>query len=360
MLQRAGIGLVLLLGLLMSYLLFWPVAPQPEAWRSQAMPSLTNQLAVNQKLKAITVIAKVLTGPEDILLSPDGWIYTGTADGNIVRYHEQKAAHEIVANTKGRPLGLEFASNGDIIIADAVQGLLQLNVQSNPPELTLLLKEVDGKTMKFVDDVAVSQAGKVYFSDASQRWGIHDAAVDVIENAATGRIIEYDLRTGRHRVLMPGLSFANGVALDAEEASLFVNETGRYRLHRLWLTGERASQSEIFADNLPGFPDNISFNAESGIVWVALFAPRNALLDSLSGYPFWRKVLLRLPKSVQPEPVKKAFVLGFNGQGEVVHNLQYEAPDAYAPITSVEQRGDRLYFGSLEANGIGWIDLPSQ
>ena len=60
-----------------------------------------------------------------------------------------------------------------------------------------------------------------------------------------------------------------------------VNETGSYRTLRYWLKGEKAGTSDIFADNLPSFPDNITFNGKDRF-WVAIYAPRTAIADTLA------------------------------------------------------------------------------
>ena len=41
-----------------------------------------------------------------------------------------------------------------------------------------------------------------------------------------------------------------------------------------------------------------------------------------------------------------------------MHNLQYQANEAYSPITSVNQYNDILYFGSLTHPGWGKIEVP--
>ena len=43
----------------------------------------------------------------------------------------------------------------------------------------------------------------------------------------------------------------------------------RYRIQRYWLTGDKAGTSDVFADNLPGCPDNINSNG-MGVFWIAL------------------------------------------------------------------------------------------
>ena len=55
-------------------------------------------------------------------------------------------------------------------------------------------------------------------------------------------------------------------------------------------------QAEVLLDNLPGYPDNL-MRGRDGRIWVGLFRPRNPAADFLAGWPFLRKVLLRLPRS---------------------------------------------------------------
>ena len=82
------------------------------------------------------------------------------------------------------------------------------------------------------------------------------------------------------------------------------------------------------------------------------------MLDSMSDKPLLRKVAFRLPEFLQPQPAHHAFVLGLNEQGQVTHNLQHNAPEAFAPITSVEQVGNTLYLGSLTASAFAAYVLP--
>ena len=41
---------------------------------------------------------------------------------------------------------------------------------------------------------------------------------------------------------------------------VYVAETGRFRVRRYYLKGEKAGQTDILIDNLPGVPDNLRFN----------------------------------------------------------------------------------------------------
>lgn len=105
-------------------------------------------------------------------------------------------------------------------------------------------------------------------------------------------MLRYDFQTGKTEQLLDRLEFANGVVLGPNDSFVLVNETGAYRITRYWLSGPKARTREVFVDNLPGLPDNLSFNGQERF-WVALYAPRNSLLDGLAGYPFVRKMVVR-------------------------------------------------------------------
>jgi hypothetical protein len=52
-----------------------------------------------------------------------------------------------------------------------------------------------------------------------------------------------------------------------------------------------------------------------------------------------------------------AWVLAFNTDGQVVHDLQ-DPSGSYGPVTSVTETNGRLYFGSIGTAAIGWVPTP--
>ena len=129
-------------------------------------------------------------------------------------------------------------------------------------------------------------------------------------------------------------------------------------MHRHWLTGPRQGDTEIFIDNLPGFPDGISSNGK-GTFWLPLVSPRKTDVDALLERPFLRKIVMRLPEALMPAPDNYGFVLGLNADGRVVHNLQ-DPSDSFAQISSVEEHDGHLYLGSLIEDSIGRIPAPGR
>jgi sugar lactone lactonase YvrE len=343
----------------LAYLLLAPAGIEPVAWQPAPVPSSERgPYARNEILKAIERIASdVGKGPEALAFDAQGRIYTGFEDGRVVRFEPDGSGYTLLANTGGRPLGVGVHPDGSVIVCDAQKGLLKIDSSRS---VVVLTATAEGAPFRFPDDLAVTQDGsKVYFTDASSKFGYGHSTDDIIEHAGHGRFLVYDFNTGKTGVLLKGMQFANGVALGPDEAFVLVNETGNYRIVRYWLKGEKTGSSDIFAGNLPGFPDNITFNG-SGRFWVALYAPRTPIADGLAPYPYLRKMVMRALRFLPPPVKPQAFALAFNPEGKLIANLQYDGKDAYFPITSVREHPNGfLYFGSLMAAGLGRMKLPA-
>lgn len=338
------------------YLMLWPVDLEPVAWQPPDDPGLEGRYVPNQDLAAVQWLdAGDARGPEDVAVDSQGRVIGGFDDGRIIRLNADDGVEDVLADTGGRPLGLAWAADGTLIIADAEKGLLALAPSGN---LRTLSTAAAGIPLGFTNDVDVAADGTIYFSDASSRFGIHQVNEDILEHGGHGRLMRYRPDTRTTEVLLSGLQFANGVALGPDDAYVLVAETGSYRIRRYWLTGPRSGEVEVFHDNLPGFPDGVSFDGRDTF-WVALYAPRNALLDRLADRPWLRKVVYRLPQFLQPAAAHHGFVLGLGLDGEVRHNLQHRAPEAFAPITSVEAVDEGLYLGSLTQPAIGYLPLSA-
>jgi len=340
--------------LLVLYLLFWPVPIDPQAWTPPAAPPLEGDFAVNDDLAAAERIGVgVGVGPETVSVDAQGRIYAGYADGRIVRFAADGSNPDTFAQTGGRPVGHRFDATGNLIVADAVKGLLAISPDG---KITTLATEHGGVPFGLTDDVEPGADGNYYFSDASSKYALTQFMLDLLEHGANGRLLAYDPRTRATHLLLDKLHFANGVAVAPDASFVLVAETAEYRVRRVWLAGPRAGQADVFIENLPGFPDGISSNGR-GIFWLAMVAPRDAQLDGLLPRPFLRKLLLRLHLP-NPAPRRYAMVLGLDAAGRVVHNLQDASANAYAPITAVQEHGGMLYLGSHMENSLARLPAP--
>jgi sugar lactone lactonase YvrE len=342
-----------LAALLVLYLFFWPVPIDPAAWQPQTPPPLAGVYEPNTRLTAAERLPAGGHAPEGVAVDAEGRIYAGLEDGRIARLQPDGSRPETFADTHGRPLGLDFDRAGNLIVADASRGLLSIGRDG---ATTVLTREAEGRRIGCPNDLDIASDGTIYFTDASDKFPLSVYKYDILEHRPNGRFLVYDPATKQTRVLLDGLHFANGVALGPEEAFVLVVETGEYRVWRVWLKGPRAGAKEIFIDNLPGFPDNVTFNG-SDTFWLALVTPRNALLDKLLPRPFLRKIVPRLPSFLQPAPERYGFVLGLDAEGRVARNLQDPSGEHYEEVSSALEHEGVLYLGSLGEDAVGRLRL---
>jgi hypothetical protein len=74
-------------------------------------------------------------------------------------------------------------------------------------------------------------------------------------------------------------------------------------------------------------------------------------------HPFLRKVIIRLPKFLQPAPQRYSFVLALDQNARIIENLQNGSPDCYAEIANVVEHNGALYFGSIGEDTVGRFPL---
>ena len=354
-------GAVLLFGLALAglYLAAWPVPVEPVAWQAPADQGLTGAFAANDRLAGAPAIdLGIYEGPEDVAVGHDGALYATSSSGAILRIDESSGQVSEFARAGGRPLGIEAAPDGSLLIANAYSGIQRVSVDG---EVTDLLTAVDGQPLAYADDLAISSDGIIYFSDASTKFGALDrggsynaSLLDILEHGGHGRLIAFDPRSGSATVILDGLDFANGVAIADDDRFLLVAETGSYRILRYWLQGPDAGTTEVVLDNLPGFPDNINRGTE-GLFWVGLVAPRDAKLDGLSDKPFLRKVVQRLPAFLRPSAVPSSHVIAISSDGEVRLSLQDPAA-RYPAMTGGCETGQRIYLTRLFGHELPYLD----
>jgi sugar lactone lactonase YvrE len=286
-------------------------------------------------------------------------LYVSSHEGWILKFNPETGEGEKWFNTGGRPLGMVF--NADhLIVADAYKGLLRITLDGTQ---TVLTNQYNGSPILYTDDVDVGRDGMVYFSDASSKFGAQAnggtypaSLLDLMEHGGHGRLFRYDPTKDETTLLVAGLNFANGVAVDPDNKFVLVNETGSYQIVKVWLTEERMGETEIVIDNLPGFPDNI-VRGEDGRYWVGLASTRNEILDSLSEKPFLRRMVQRLPSALRPSAAYYGHVFAMDENGTVLASLQ--DPSGVYPVTTgaVEANG-YLYISSLVATELGRMALP--
>ncbi len=333
----------------LGYLLFWPVPVDPVARDMPAPPGFTGDFAENRALDQAALIDLPAgeTGPEDLAVMPDGTVYTTSRSG--VLYRIDGDAPVEVDRLGGRPLGLKAGPDGALYISDSFRGLMRW---TGPGTLESLVAEIDREPVIYANQLDVARDGTVYFSNSSDRFdpetmgGTKPTSVLTIwEQSETGYVARRN-PDGSVEKIAGGFVYTNGVALSPDEDFLLIAETGLARLHRLWLTGEKTGQREVFMDNLPGYPDNLEAQGD-GTYWLAFASPR-VPSEKLMPYPFLRKVIWRLGPMVRPAPIHRGMVIRIDGDGRVLNTLQ--DPDGRMGITTGARIvGDQFYVMTLDS-----------
>ncbi|MFF9088514.1 SMP-30/gluconolactonase/LRE family protein [Streptomyces sp. NPDC014991] len=298
-------------------------------------------------------------GPEDVVADPHGRVLTGVADGRVLRIHHPGDPHavrtEVLAETGGRPLGLELLPDGDLLVCDAERGLLRVGTDDGT--VRVLADSVAGERLRFCSNAVALPDGTVYFTVSSRRYPLHRWIGDIVEHTGTGRLLRL-APGGGPEVLLEGLQFANGLAASADGSFLVIAETGSCRLTRYRLTGPHAGHTEPFAD-LPGMPDNLWREGPGGPVWVALAGPRLPPLDLLHRTPPAVRRGAALAAVHAPyRPSGTVGVVAVDDRGRTVHHLTRRR-SGFRMVTSVCATGDHLVLGSLLEPGVAVCARPT-
>jgi len=294
--------------------------------------------------KAVVVLPEA--GPEDLTFDSEGNLFTGLGNGTIIKIKSNGTISHY--GHGGRPLSLKFDKNGNLVVCDALIGLLSVDKTGKVAILSNTVTH-SGITSKinFADYHIFGSDGKVYFSDASSKYGIHAWIYDFLEGRPHGSLFVYDPASGKTKYLIKEeLYFANGVAISTSEDYILVCESFKFRIIQYWLKGPKAGSFEVFIDGLPGTPDNM-FMTPRGTLLVALPTLRKPESELMFQFPAVSRLLYRVPQSFHPQPTGTA-IIEFDLQTKnVVRYFSDPTNKKFATITSAVEHDGHLYFACL-------------
>lgn len=288
----------------------------------------------------------------------------------------------------GRPLGFVFDNDGEtLIVMDSSNGIYELNTKSGERKLLVSAtaeiksgrKDQPARRARVFNSVAVAKNGDLYFSDSSSDGEVCKVTTIFFTNPS-GRLIHLERKTGKLTTLIDELFFANGVVISPKEDFVLVSDLGRSRILKYWI---KTGKTEVFADGLPGLPDNLSCDDKG--IWVAIPIPADPenpfILHSMSRIPLLRKffsrslslfeLLFTSIDQVYPNEVckkiayyigsgemsevikpKRASIMRFDWNGNII--AAYHSFDK-ATYTHVLDYNGKLYLGSISHDYIAVV-----
>ena len=330
-------------------------------------PNCGTAWAQNDKLRSVKVIGLGrIEGPEDVILDRNDHLYAGSRHGDIIRFFAPDYERmEIYAHIGGTPLGMAFDRHDNLYVCIGGMGLYRVTPERKVEKVTDETNRSyssinDDSRLRLADDLDITDDGRIYFSEATVRYEMHEWATDGLEARGNGRIICYDTNTGKTHTVIRDLKFPNGVCIASDGQSFLFAETWGCCVKRYWFDGPKAGTTEFVLQNLPGFPDNIN-NSSDGNYWMSLVGMRCPALDLAWRMPGFRKRMAKqVPRDEWLFPnINTGCVLKFNERGEVLETLWDLGGENHPMITSMREHRGHLYLGGIMNNRIGRYALPN-
>jgi len=209
-----------------------------------------------------------LSHPEGVAIGPDGWIWCGNQDGDLLRVSPDGRRMERVASTDGFALGLAFDAERACYLCDLRHAaVFRFALDTG----TLSRLRADG--LRIPNYPLVDRAnGRLLVSDSHASGtpgpGIWSFPLDGGDGTLWYR---------------EPLDFANGLAVREGEAALYVCETFSRKITRIPIEPDgTAGEARPFAEHLPGLPDGIAFDRTGRLV-VGCYEPSRLLRVSADG-----------------------------------------------------------------------------
>ena len=344
-----SVFLIMSIGITMLFL--QSCAIKPLAWQPQTKPLFEGTTKLNNELTTITKVdLGGWVGAEDIVFDSAGNLYCGVhkalndfSDGKILKINPDGEI-EIFYDAGSWVAGLHFDKQGNLIALSHKQGLISIN----PEKKVTVLANKDNKGRNFLipNGLDIESKQNIYFTNTSSEspYTIKYGRKLILEMKYNGGLYQYNPTTKEVITLIDGTYFGNGVVVSKDESFLLMVETTKYRILKYWLKGENTGKTEVFMDNLPGFPNGVSIR-EDGTFWLGFTTKRNDALDKIHPKPQMKKFVYGLPNWLQPKEDKFGMVMHISENGTIL-NTFFDSTGIIMPEAgSVKEQNGFLYMG---------------
>ncbi|WP_159012821.1 hypothetical protein [Acidisoma sp. S159] len=236
-----------------------------------AVPAMDGPLTPNTQLDQAPILGR-FPRLDNLLTTPDGLI--GSQGSEIVSL----AAGDLgwtsrIIRTCPKPVSfLAVGPSGVLAVGQDGGGVLLVGGRHDGR----MLIEVEGERLNCPTAGAFLGADTLILANGSAMLPAAEWKRDLMTKGASGKLWRIPLTdSGKPIALASGLCFPSGVVLGADSA-VFVSEAWRHRV--VMLQAARATPIVTALGKLPAYPGRI-LAAQGGGFWLAMFAPRNQLVE---------------------------------------------------------------------------------
>jgi len=234
--------------------------PVLDIFRGKAVtiPPLDGAFRPNTRLDDAPAFAD-LTEPDNLLV----------ADGRLL-VSSGSAIYSLAAGVK--PKVVETFPSPITALALSPSGELTVGLESG--RLLVAGKEVSLPAgVSCITALAYAEDGTLWLANGSAEHAPSQWAADLMKKGASGSLWKRDAAGGEFRKVAGDIAFPYG--LHPIGRDVLVSESWRHQLVRF--DGATGNRSTVLT-HLPGYPSRLSPSGDGG-AWLALFAPRNRLIE---------------------------------------------------------------------------------
>ncbi|CAD5224990.1 unnamed protein product [Bursaphelenchus xylophilus] len=331
---------------------------------------LTGRLAATSKntLKSVDRLFEGQLVAPECQLFHKGALYSTSMAGPIVKIVDGKIVKSLEIfkhNPKCRshgcsiPLGIRHWKEETFVFADAKLGIFTVDFKTETFKHIFHASTVIGDwSNTFADDFDFVANDSIIFSDMAPKCGLSGYMLCALEWSRDGRLIKVNLNTGAYEIVADKLISPNGVISHPDKQSVIVASTSASELIRVYNAGPKKGKVEVFADGLPGLPDNLRATSSGKTFWVAFYCSTvNGRLFTqwFAEYPSIRKYLAYYSEYLFALDTytssKHVIFIEMDFEGNVVSSY-HDLEGRLKEMTNIIDDEKYFYFGSASQNCI--------
>lgn len=268
-----------------------------------AVPAMEGPLRPNTLLDEAP-IAITLADVDNLISTPNGFACSCGAELMMLALKKpaQKAGNEGGGATlsivekqlfDARISALAVDDGGALAIGSDAGGILIKGGKHDGLEL----HAVSGTPLNCPTALLFVDPDTLIVANGSSKTSPSDWKIDLMGKGHSGSVWCIDLsaksETANAQQLTQEMAFPNGLAL-REDGGIYVSEAWRHRIVAVDMDGKNQS---IALEDLPAYPSRI-VRAGDGGFWLAMFAPRNPLVEFVLLEKFYREEMM---ESIHPD-----------------------------------------------------------